>query len=287
MHPEADPTPFLRHVQACNNAVLPGQRVPFRIAGEQVGWVLPDLATALGGFDPIAADPDGGLSLREPQALPQIARSLAGRGLARWRGETFDVRARPDGPVLAQIDRGSLPKFGIVSVGVHVNGLVESPAEASSDPYIWIAYRSPSKALDPGKLDQIVAGGIPTGLSAEETLVKEAAEEADIPPALIRQVVPVATIAYAMDRAEGLRRDRLHCYDLSLPGDFRPRPNDDEVERFELWPLSKIFATVRDTDKVKFNVNLVLIDLFIRRGMFAPDAAAVLRAALDDAARGQ
>jgi len=37
---------------------------------------------------------------------------------------------------------------------------------------------------------------------------------------------------------------------------------------------------VRDTDDFKFNVNLVVIDLFLRHGLRQSDEAAVLRAAL-------
>jgi 8-oxo-dGTP pyrophosphatase MutT (NUDIX family) len=93
------------------------------------------------------------------------------------------------------------------------------------------------KLLDPGKLDHIVAGGIPAGLGPLETLVKEAEEEAAISADLVAAAVPVATIAYAMDRHEGLRRDILYCYDLALPADFVPQPTDGEVEGFELWPV--------------------------------------------------
>jgi hypothetical protein len=271
---ERDPTPFLRHVRACNNAVLPGRRKPFRIGRDRVGWVLPELAEALCGFPAIAAEPDGSVTLREPDALQAIVRALAERGLMRWRGEAFDIRARPGGRVLAQVDRGALPKLGIEAEGVHVNGLVEPAGEETQ---VWIARRSPHKQLDPGKLDHIVAGGVPAGLSPEATLVKEAAEEAAIRPAVVRTAVPVGVIAYAMERPEGLRLDRLHCYDLVLPREFTPRAADGEVETFELWPLSRVLATVRDTDEVKFNVNLVLIDLFLRRGLFVQETSKILR----------
>ena len=79
-----------------------------------------------------------------------------------------------------------------------------------------------------------------------------------------------------MDRDEGLRRDRLHCYDLVLPDRLRAAgPVDGEVEAgFELWPLPGRcwIRSVRDTDGFKFNVNLVLIDLFVRLGLVAPPA---------------
>ena len=66
-----------------------------------------------------------------------------------------------------------------------------------------------------------------------------------------------------------MRRDRLHCYDLLLPEEFIPHPVDGEVTGFELWPMRRVFETVRDTDAFKFNVNLVLIDLFRRLGFDA------------------
>ncbi len=48
-----------------------------------------------------------------------------------------------------------------------------------------------------------------------------------------------------------------------------PHPVDGEVTGFELWPMRRVVETVRDTDEFKFNVNLVLIDLFRRLGFDA------------------
>ena len=81
--------------------------------------------------------------------------------------------------MLAQLDRGALPSFGVLAVGVHVNGLVRRPDGL----HLWVARRAANKALDPGKLDHIVAGGVPAGLTPADTLVKEAEEEASIPSA--------------------------------------------------------------------------------------------------------
>jgi 8-oxo-dGTP pyrophosphatase MutT (NUDIX family) len=253
---------YLRHVRACNNAVLPGERLPFRIGQELVGWVKPGFAARLASFPEIGVTADA-VVLADGAALPAIARSLSDAGCYRWRREEFDIRAEPDGPVLARLDRGALPSFGVMAVGVHVNGLVRRPDGL----HVWVARRAADKLLDPSKLDHIVAGGVPAGLTPAETLVKEAAEEAAIPASLARQAVPVATITYAMERPEGLRRDLLHCYDLNLPETFAPRAADGEVEAFELWPIARVMRTVRDTDDFKFNVNLVLIDLLQREGL--------------------
>jgi len=250
---------FLRHLRTCNNAVLPGERLAFRIGLTQVGWVKRDFAAKLAAFSQIGPCADG-VTLTDSAALPEIARQLAEAGCYRWRNEAFDIRAEPSGPVLARLDRGALPSFGVLAVGVHVNGLVRR----DDGLHIWVARRAADKQLDPSKLDHVVAGGVPAGLTPAETLVKEAEEEAAIPASLACQAVPVATISYAMERPEGLRRDMLCCYDLDLPPDFSPRAMDGEVEAFELWPIGRVLQTVRDTDDFKFNVNLVLIDLFQR-----------------------
>jgi 8-oxo-dGTP pyrophosphatase MutT (NUDIX family) len=267
---------FLRHVRTCNNALLPGERLAFRLGQVRVGWVKPGLAKALAAFPQVAANGTG-VWLRDPAALAPIARTLSQQGHFRWRNEAFDVRAVPDGPVLAQIDRGALPSFGVFAVGAHLNGLVHRPDGL----HLWIAKRAENKALDPGKLDHITAGGVPAGLTPWQTLIKEAEEEAAIPPSLTSRARPVATIAYSMERAEGLRRDIVHCYDLDLPDSFIPRAADGEVAAFELCPLAEVLATVRDTDAFKFNVNLVLIDLFLRHGLIAGPEAAEVRGALD------
>ena len=44
---------FQRHVRACNNAVLPGERLPFHIGDASVGWVTVAVAEALRDFPAI------------------------------------------------------------------------------------------------------------------------------------------------------------------------------------------------------------------------------------------
>jgi 8-oxo-dGTP pyrophosphatase MutT (NUDIX family) len=265
---------LLRHIRACSDAVLPGGRVRLVVSGQQVGWLTPELAdriVELGGARTADA-----VSLLADQLQP-AARALAEEGKFPWRGEAFDVRATPDGEPLGQIDRGALPAFGLMALGVHVNGLVESGGKTR----LWVARRAQDKLLDPGKLDHLVAGGVAAGHGVWDTLLKEAGEEAGLPADLARHAKHVGTISYAMERQEGLRRDCLHCYDLFLPETFVPHPQDREVERFELWELDRVLDTVRRTDAFKFNVNLVLIDLFLRRALLEPGEAAALRRALD------
>ncbi len=253
------PQNFMRHVAACNNAALPGGRVPLVMPGGQIGWVEPAVTAALG----LRWLPDGGnLAIVEGE-LAALGERAAAKGLCGWRNEAFDVRATPRGPVLGTIDRDALPLLGIMATGVHLNGLVRR----ADGLHLWVARRAMDKKLDPGKLDQIVGGGVPAGLNARQTLLKEAAEEAGMPPGLLAGAKHCGIIHYMMQRPEGLRRDYLHCYDLYLPEGFTPRPVDNEVAGFELWPIQRALEEVRDTDNFKFNVNLVLIDLFLRLGL--------------------
>lgn len=290
-----DLAPFFRHVARCNDLPSPAGLVPFRIEGRPVGWLAPELVRAL-TFWPAAFhfDAEGVAMARRlrsagarSDALARVCAALVTAGLIpRLRGERYDIRAEPGGTSLATLDRAAVPAFGVRAEGVHVNGLVRR----ADGLHVWVALRARDKAIAPGKYDNIVAGGIPAGLSPAEALLKEAAEEAGIPPALAATARPVGRIGYVMSWREGegvrgLRRDTLHLFDLELPEGFEPRPADGEVERFELWPIGRVFAAVRDTDAFKFNVALVLIDLFLRQGLIPPgEGAARLAAALDQAA---
>lgn len=266
---------FARHIAACNNARLPGGRTRLLLRGAPLGWIDPTLLPALAsrGLVPGAG---GGLDLDDAAILEQLGRTLAADGHFRFRDEAFDIRASRDGPSLGRIDRGALPAFGLLAAGVHVNGLVET----ADGPHLWVGRRAADKLLDPGKLDHLVAGGMAAGYSPEQTLAKEGAEECSLPPEWASRAVKVAEITYSMERPEGLRRDLLHCFDLTLPPDWTPVPQDGEVEAFHLLPLAEVLTLVRDTDDFKFNVNLVLIDLFLRRGLLDGMDPASLRAGL-------
>ena len=101
-------TGFMRHIQACTDAELPGDRVAFRVGDQAVGWIRPDMLDDLAAFPSLRFAPDN-ISLTDPAALPAIAQALSEQGYFRWRREEFDVRASPEGPALARIDRGAIP----------------------------------------------------------------------------------------------------------------------------------------------------------------------------------
>ena len=247
-----------RHGKAVRNVTLPGDYVAFRLGADQVGWLRPESVALLEshgcGID------QGAVVLPEAAALPRLAMTLADQGAFQWRGEAFDVRAVVDGPVLSTVDRGALPWFGIMAEGVHVNGLVRR-AEGL---HLWVARRAADRLMDPGKLDHLFAGGIGAGFSATQTLIKEGGEEAGLEPSILAGATFAGIVRYESARPEGLRRDRLHCYDLDLPEDIEPIPLDGEVAAFELWPMARVVTALRETDVFKFNVALVIVDLIQR-----------------------
>ena len=275
-----------RHIGTCNDVAASAGLVPWRIGSARVGWLTAEMARRLRPLRGAFRSGDDGLELAagddaeaRSRALNEVAAHLAAAGVVALRREAFDVRAEPDSEALARLDRGALSPLGVISQGVHVNGRVRR----SDGLHLWVGWRSKDKSVAPGKLDNLVAGGVPSGLSPAQTLLKEAAEEASMPPALAARARQVSRVSYRMADGPGIRRDVLHCFDLDLPEDFTPVPADGEVERFELWPAERVLRTVRETSDVKFNVNLVLIDLFLREGLVDPHSAEGerLRAGLD------
>jgi 8-oxo-dGTP pyrophosphatase MutT (NUDIX family) len=266
---------LLSHIAACHTAALPGARLAFHSGGHHIGYVRPELGARLTDISPSFTLAGNRLNLAA-DALPRLNEFALAAGI-RVRAEDFDVRETPDGPVLARLDRGALPSFGVIGVGVHLNGLVRRPGGV----HLWVGKRAADKKLDPGKLDHLVAGGVPAGLSPFETLIKEGEEEASLPPELTAQAREVARFTYNMERPEGLRRDVIYAYDLDLPESFVPIPADGEVEHFELWPLERVYEVLSTTDDFKFNVTLVLIDLLIRQGLITGPAAQQLGVAFN------
>ncbi|GAA0586945.1 DUF4743 domain-containing protein [Craurococcus roseus] len=279
--------PLRRHIETCNDMASLAGLVPWRIGSARVGWLTEDMARRLrsvrGAFDAQGGD---GLELvagegveARSRALGDVVAHLAAAGVVSRRDEAFDVRAAPDSEAVARLDRGALSPLGVISQGVHVNGRVRRPDGL----HLWVGWRAKDKSVAPGKLDNLVAGGVPAGLTPMQTLLKEAAEEASMPPELAARARQVSRVSYRMSDGPGIRRDVLHCFDLELPEDFTPVPGDDEVERYELWPAGRVLEAVRDTSDVKFNVNLVLIDLFLREGLVDPgsEEGRRLRAGLD------
>ena len=194
-------------------------------------------------------------------AIGEIADFLRSCGLiSGWRNEKFPVGTSFESNILFEIERAAIPIFGLKGYGIHLNGFVKK----NNTTYLWVGKRSMTKQTGPGKLDQLVAGGQPVGLSLTENLIKECKEEASIKKNLAIKAKPVNSISYMTEREEGLRNDTLFCFDIELPESFVPINTDGEVEKFFLWPVGKISQIIQETQDFKFNSAIVAIDFLIR-----------------------
>ena len=261
---------LLRHIHACNT-YRPERFLPLFLGDQRVGLVRRDNAEVLRRF-PRAIEVAGDSLRIVPRkdgaaitaALDEVVEVLVAEGrIAKWRDEVFAITPRWGEAPLFTLDRGAVSFFGVRAYGVHMNGY----RRVRDRIWLWIGRRNPAKVVAPGKLDNLVAGGIGSGLGALQTLVKEAGEEASIPAVLIAKAHAASAVTYKMEVPQGLRDDVLFVYDLEVPDEFVPRNTDDEIVEFLFVEAREALARVRDTDDFKFNVNLILIDFALRHGL--------------------
>ena len=266
---------FLDRVKACHG-FRPAEFRRFIVGGEAVGWVVPSFAEALRPHRRVFSVDEREVRLSEElgdfeartEAVQEVLEELVrSKVLRKLRREPYPVGTGWGSVPLLTVDRAVVPLFGIEAYGIHVNGIVRGKDGLK----LWVGRRARDKATAPGKLDHLVAGGHPHGISLADNLAKEAKEEANIPEALARKAVPVGAVSYRLRNEEGLRNDVLFNYDLEVPEGFKPENTDGEVEAFFLWPVEKVMQVLRDSDEFKFNVALVTIDFLIRHGYIRPD----------------
>ena len=265
---------FVDHIRRCNN-YDPARVLPLFVAEQRIGLVRRDNAEALRDFPDVfrvTADRVELVARGDADAITYavdrvVDALVAEKQIPKTRNETFDVAVSWGAPPIFRLDRGAVPFFGTRAYGVHLNGYRRNGTEL----LLWVGRRAPNKSVAPDKLDNIVAGGIGNGHGLTETLVKEADEEAAIAPDLIAQAVPAGAVSYRMETALGIRDDVLFVYDLELSADFRPKNRDGEFSDFLLMPAGAVLERIRSTDDFKFNVNLVILDFAVRRGILLPD----------------
>lgn len=254
----------------------PARYLPFRVDGKRLGCIERRLVETLRAFENVFSVFADGVDLASDlvgfedrtRAVAGVLEALRNEGLiAGWRDEPYPVAATFSSPPLFVVERAAVPLLGVKGYGVHVNGYVVDGSAVK----MWVGRRSLTKPTGPGKLDQVVAGGQPAGISLADNLIKECAEEAAIPAAIAARAVPVGTVSYLTERPEGLRDDVLFNYDLELPSDFQPINADGEVAEFYLWPMERVIETLERSDEFKFNSGLVVIDFLVRRGYVGPE----------------
>lgn len=266
---------FLRHIERINRHD-PGDFVPFFEGDRLLGRFRHPFAERLTAWPEIFRFEAGRVEFHEglsghaerSHALAVVLEALVAEGAHPYiLGEAYPVTPTGREAAVCEIDRSAASLFGIRTFGQHLNGYVVDGDEVK----MWVAKRASDRRTFPGMLDQMVAGGVPAGLSLGENLCKECWEEAGIPADWAKKAVPVGALSYNIDNPKGYKYDVLYCYDLKLPPDFTPCCTDGEVETFQLMPVVEVMQRVLETDQFKPNCNLVVIDFLLRHGFIGPE----------------
>ncbi len=305
---------MLYRIRDCNQMPdnLRSRIIDFRLDGFVLGKVDPKAAEILcstsiksaegGQVFEMTSGSDAYLTLSEKvagttvesrtKAVGMVMEILKETGVVKgWRDELYPVSDSFYNPPIFLMERAATDLLGVLSYGVHINGIQYSDDNDDSQlPLMWMARRSRTKSKYPSMLDHIVAGGQPAGLSLMENVIKECEEEAGIPPEIARPGVnlrPAGVVSYEEAQEcvvddenvfHTISRVVLFNYDLYLPKDFVPKPVDGEVENFFLWRIDQIKESMEPDyhDPIKPNCYLVIIEYLLRTGFVSPQTKGYL-----------
>ncbi|EAL18092.1 hypothetical protein CNBK1130 [Cryptococcus deneoformans B-3501A] len=201
-----------------------------------------------------------------------------------WMDEMFPIYASPKSfifntckpaahepfsNIAFEMERAGVPLFGCQAFGIHLTGQGENMK-------VWVPRRSANRYRSPLKYDSSVAGGLPVGHTPIQGLVKECQEEAGWPDKLIRKYARSAGIVtYFEIKDEHILPNAEYTYDLPLPArdssDYvLPKPNDDEVDSFELLSVQRVTEAIRNGE-FKPSSAVVTVDFLIRHGFVSPE----------------
>jgi len=188
--------------------------------------------------------------------IQAAAQALRAQGhISGWRDERYRCEVpvadpcREFGSELFTLERAAFRFFGLMSRAVHINGL-------RADGHVWCGRRALHKPIDPGRLDNLAAGGLGAGEDPLDCARRELFEEAGVPLALATGLRAQGALRMTRPEPQGLHDEVLHVYELRLPDDFVPVNQDGEVSEFLLLSPAELARRLPE---------------------FTPDAAAVLR----------
>ena len=272
-----DLRPLLRWVQRCHDHQL-NQFRPFYVASHKVGWIRPeDLPLFEQSPALFAVESERVTLLGEPSSpkersaqLVAVLRQWRDQGhITGWRDEHYLI-SNDEGTPLFSVERSATALLGVLNLGVHLNGFVKR----TDGIWLWMARRARNRPRYPSKLDQMVAGGMTAYQSPQQVMKRECQEEAGVPMTLAETLKSVGLVTLCHHNSKGqLRREILYTYDLELPETFQPCNQDGEVEEFQLMPIAEVVRLVAETDEIKTNCNLVVLDFLVRHGVLHADQA--------------
>lgn len=268
-------TSFIERLNTCNHFNRQTV-VPFLIGHQQVGWIKKSHCSWLQDktdyfqlkADQICLSDHFENYEERTAAIAEVVSYLREKeAVSDWRSKLYPVAPAYGQKPLLALERSIAPFFGIKTYGTHLNGYYEKDNQI----WVWVAQRASHLKFAPDKLDNLAAGGLILGLSAQENMHKEACEEAQIPADLLSTMQAAGAVSYLMDTPRGITPDTMLVYDLKLPPNFAPTTDGAEVSHFMTFSLAELAQRVYDTDDFKYNSALVMMDFLIRHGAISSD----------------
>ena len=173
-----------------------------------------------------------------------------------WRNEDF-AWVDQNGHKYFRLERAAFRTFGFRSMATHINGYTSSNT-------LWLGRRSETKATDPGKLDNLAAGGITADETPWVSARRELWEEAGVPTQISDQIEPVGRIHMRRPiPGRGFHDEQLYIYDLELADNFVPTSHDGEVSGFIEISLAEAAARIM-ADEFTSDAAFVTADFILR-----------------------
>lgn len=192
-----------------------------------------------------------------------------------WRNELYVVFSPRTVPYFT-VERAFSGLLGVVTYGVHINGIVPALKTSNGKIKMWVPRRSKTKATYPGKLDNTIAGGVAYPLGLWDNVIKECYEEGGLSKEFVEpRISPVGVILYLCQPygPQGHAQPEVeYVYDLVFESEteYEPSPVDGEAEDFTLMDIDEVLQRMRDGE-FKPNCTLVIIDFLIRHGKITPE----------------
>jgi ADP-ribose pyrophosphatase YjhB (NUDIX family) len=136
------------------------------------------------------------------------------------------------------VERSGFRWLGLLSHAVHVNGFL-------LDGRLWCARRALSKATDPGLLDNVTAGGLPSGETVASCLQRELAEEAGLFRLDGHPLQAAGSVRTSRREPQGWHDEYVHAFNLTLDTNFVPVNQDGEVAEFMCLNAHQVLARMQ------------------------------------------
>jgi 8-oxo-dGTP pyrophosphatase MutT (NUDIX family) len=237
-------------------------------AGQVIGHLNPDFIAYL--QESLLKEPISHIAMNHDRLSIHKARPLSlssslakladrmhqGGYIPGWRHEDF-AWIDQNGHEYFRLERSAFRTFGFRSMATHINGYTKRGN-------IWLGRRSETKATDPGRLDNLAAGGIRADETPWVNARRELWEEAGVPIQISDQIEPVGRIHMRRPiPGRGFHDEQLYVYDLELAEHFVPTNHDGEVSGFIEISLSEAAARIL-ADEFTSDAAFVTADFILR-----------------------